>query len=104
MMSNMQNLLKQAQKLQDDMEGAQKRLKDKQVEGSGGGGAVVFVVDGASDFKSFEIDESFLKNSDKKTIESAILAAARSAVEKAKDIHRQEMEAITSSLKMPGLF
>lgn len=102
MMSNMQKLLEQAQKLQDDMENIQNRLKNEEIEGSAGGGTVVFKITGASEFKAFEIDEHFLKNNDKKTIENAILAAAQAAITKARDVHRQQMENVTSNLKLPG--
>lgn len=101
-MASMENMLKQAQKLQEDMEASQKRLETEIIKVTSAGGAVTFAITGSQKFQECLLDPELLKQ-DKATIEEAILTAAREAVDTAKKLHEEEMKKITSGLNLPGM-
>ena len=99
---DMNKMLEQAQKLQQDMENAQKRLESEEVEVSSGGGAVVIKITGSSEFKSVKINEELYKEG-KVAVEQAVLAALQEAIKAAKNKHEDAMKHLTSGLDLPGL-
>jgi DNA-binding YbaB/EbfC family protein len=82
---NMQNLLKQAQKMQQDMAAAQEALKDETVEASSGGGMVKVVVTGDLDIKSITIDPQAVDPEDVELLQDMILAATNEALRAASE-------------------
>lgn len=95
-------MLKQAQKLQEDMENAQKKLESSEMEVSAAGGAVKAKISGLTEFKSFKISKELLAEGHH-AVEIAVLAAANEAVAAAKKKHEEAMRFITAGLDLPDM-
>ncbi len=96
-------LLKQAQKMQRSIEALQTQLEVKEIEVTAGGGAVRVKVSASGKFLAIALDPEFLKE-DAKTVSDTVLSAVQDAATQAKTYHDAEMQKITSSLQVPGLF
>ena len=103
---NMSSMLKQAQKMQKDMEKMQEELKTKTVEASAGGGAVTVTVTGDKAIASIVIKPEAVDPEDVEMLQDLILAAVNEGLKKADEMAASEMGKITGGLggKMPGLF
>lgn len=102
---NIGNLMKQAQKMQKDMEKMQAELQDKTVEASAGGGAITVVVTGKKELKEIVIKPEVVDPDDVEMLQDLILAAVNEAIRKADEMVNGEMSKITGGLGgMPGLF
>ena len=102
---NMGNLVKQAQKMQKDMEKLQEELKDKTVEASAGGGAITVVASGRKEVKEITIKPEVVDPDDVEMLQDLIVAAVNEAIRKADDMVNSEMNKITGGLGgIPGLF
>lgn len=103
---NMANLMKQAQKMQKDMEKLQAELQEKTVEASAGGGAVSVVASGKKEIKEINIKPEVVDPDDVEMLQDLILAAVNEAIRKADEMVNGEMGKITGGLGggMPGLF
>ncbi|MGE4158710.1 MAG: YbaB/EbfC family nucleoid-associated protein [Planctomycetota bacterium] len=97
------SLMKQAQKMQDEVKRVQKDLAERIVEGSAGGGAVKAMATGQQDLVSVKIDPSAVDPSDVGTLEDLVLAAVNNAIKESRELARREMEAVTGGLGIPGL-
>lgn len=102
-MAGVGKLLKQAQKMQKQIESMQSSLETQILDVSSGGGAVQIKINGAGKFLSLTLDAEFLKE-DKKLIEETILNAVQEAAQKAKEKNEAEMQRISSAFQMPGMF
>ncbi|NLM17018.1 MAG: YbaB/EbfC family nucleoid-associated protein [Candidatus Riflebacteria bacterium] len=100
---NMQNLMRQAQKMQDKLQKAQEELKNKEVEASVGGGAVKMVFTGAQELLSVKIDPEAADPEDIETLEDLIKSAVNEGIRKSKELAENEMTDITG-VNMPGMF
>jgi DNA-binding YbaB/EbfC family protein len=96
-------LLKQAQKMQRQMEALQATLAARELDVSSGGGAVQVKINGASKFVGLKLDPEFLKE-DAKLVEETILNAFNEAAQKAKELNESEMQKISSAFQVPGMF
>lgn len=101
---NMNSVIKQAQKMQEEMERVQKETEEEQVEATAGGGAVKVVVSGKKELVSLSIDPDAVDPDDVETLEDMILAAVNEGIKKADDIMAERMGAITGGISIPGLF
>ena len=102
---NMNNLVKQAQKMQKDMEKLQEELKDKTIETSAGGGAITVVASGRKEIKEIVIKPEVVDPNDVEMLQDLIVAAVNEAIRKADDMVNSEMNKITGGLGgIPGLF
>ena len=102
-MAGVGKLLKQAQKMQKQMEAAQAELSNKILEISSGGGAIRVKINGQGEFHSFEIDPEFLKE-DPEFVEESLLTAVQEATAKAKETSDEAMGGITGGLGgLPGM-
>lgn len=101
---NMNSVLKQAQKMQEEMERVQQETEDEQVEATSGGGAVKVVVNGKKELISIKLDPDAVDPDDVETLEDLIMAAVNEGVKKAEEIMSERMGAITGGLNIPGLF
>ena len=101
-MAGVGKLMKQAQKMQRQIETLQNELAEKEFEVSSGGGAVTIRVNGAGKFLAVKLDEEFLKE-DKEMVEQALLLAVQEAADKAKEYNESEMQKVTSGFNIPGL-
>jgi DNA-binding YbaB/EbfC family protein len=102
-MAGVGTLLKQAQKMQKQIETMQASLATREIDVTSGGGAVQIKVNGAGKFLSLVLDPEFLKE-DKKFVEETILNAVQEAAQKAKELNDSEMQRISSGFQMPGMF
>ncbi|MBK9990063.1 MAG: YbaB/EbfC family nucleoid-associated protein [Verrucomicrobia bacterium] len=101
-MAGVGKLLKQAQKMQRQIETLQTQLEAKEIEVTSGGGAVKLKVNGAGKFLALTLDPEFLKE-DAKLVSETILAAVQDAAKQAKEQNDSEMQKVTSAFQMPGL-
>lgn len=102
MKPNMQNMMKQAQRMQAEMARVQDELKDERVEASVGGGAVKVVMTGELLVDSVAIDASAVDPDDIAMLEDMVAAAVNEAVRQAQDLAARKMSAVTGGLGLPG--
>jgi len=102
-MAGVGKLLKQAQKMQRQIEEMQKILEARELDISSGGGAVQVKINGAGKFLAVKLDPEFLKE-DAKLVEETLLNAVQEASTKAKALNDSEMQRISSGFQMPGMF
>jgi DNA-binding YbaB/EbfC family protein len=102
--ANMNNLMKQAQKMQRDMEKLQEELQEKEVETTAGGGAVKVVATGKKEIKEITIDPGVVDADDVEMLQDLILAAVNEALRKAEEMVSSEMSKLTGGLGLGGLF
>lgn len=101
---NMNSVIKQAQKMQEEMEKVQTELEDKTVEATAGGGAVKVVVNGKKQIVELKINPEAVDPEDVETLEDMLTVAINEAVEKADEMMAEGMSAVTGGLNIPGLF
>ncbi|HEY8350387.1 MAG TPA: YbaB/EbfC family nucleoid-associated protein [Clostridiales bacterium] len=102
--ANMNNLMKQAQKMQRDMEKLQAELQERIVEATAGGGAVKVVATGKKEIKEITIDPDVVDPDDVEMLQDLILAAVNEALRKAEEMVSSEMAKLTGGLGLGGLF
>ena len=102
--SNMQAMIKQAQKMQEDMAAKQEELEAREYEVSAGGGVVTAKINGKKEFISIKIDPEVIDPDDPETLEDLVVAAVNEAIKKVETISAEEMQKITGNIGMPGLF
>ncbi len=100
---NMQQLMKQAQKMQQQMVEAQAELASLEVTGSAGGGLVTATVNGSGELKSVTIDSKAVDPDDTETLADLVVAAVRAANEQAQTIAQQKMGPLAGGLGGLGL-
>ncbi len=103
MKGGMGNLMKQAQKMQEDMQKAQEEIQRAEVNGESGAGLVKITMNGRHDVKAVEIDASLMEE-DKEILEDLIAAAINDAVRKVEQNTQEKMSKITSGMGMPPGF
>ena len=101
---NMQSMLKQAQKMQEDMTNLQADLESREYSAVSGGGMIEVTVDGKHLIKSIKINPDAIDPEDPEMLEDLITVAVNEAIENAIKTSEEEMGAITGGLNMPGLF
>src|SRR6185312_8164795 len=99
---NMQQMLKQVQKMQAEMVAAQEQLKDEFVEASAGGGMVTVKVSGDLDVKSIAIDPEAVDPEDVELLQDMVLAAVNEALRAAQEMASKKLGGITGGLGGPG--
>ncbi|MBB1245888.1 MULTISPECIES: YbaB/EbfC family nucleoid-associated protein [Streptomyces] len=102
---DMQQLLQQAQKMQQDLAAAQQELAETPVEGSSGGGLVKATVTGSGELKGLEIDPKAVDPEDTETLADLVLAAVRDANAAAQRLQQEKLGPLAQGLSgsMPGL-
>ncbi|MFA5264104.1 MAG: YbaB/EbfC family nucleoid-associated protein [Opitutaceae bacterium] len=102
-MAGVGKLLKQAQKMQRQIESIQTQVSAKEFEITNGGGAVKVKANGAGQITALSLDPEFLKE-DAKLVADTILSAIQDASKQAKEYSDAEMQKVTSAFQMPGMF
>ena len=102
-MSGIGQLMKQAARMQQQMEQIQTQLAQRTVEATSGGGAVKVTAKCDGSIASVKIDPQALNPSDAQLLEDMILTAANQALGQAKEISNTEMGKITAGLSLPGI-
>jgi nucleoid-associated protein EbfC len=100
---NLNKLMKQAQKMQEQMAQTQAELAEKTVEVQAGGGKVKVTANGAGDVISIKIDKEIVDPNDVDFLEEVVLAGVKDAIEQGKALAQSEMTKITGGLGLPGL-
>lgn len=101
MMPNMQQAMKQVQKMQADMLKVQEELAEKMVTATAGGGAVKVEVTGKLEIKKVEIAPEAAE--DLEMLQDLIVAAVNEGIKNAQDMAAAEMAKVTGNLKIPGM-
>ncbi len=103
-MQNMNQLMKQAQKMQQEMLRSQQELEAKVFETSAGGGIVKVEMTGKFEVKSLKIDPQAVDPEDVEMLEDLILAALQEAHAKVSEASAEIMGKVTGGMNIPGLF
>ncbi|MBQ9440915.1 MAG: YbaB/EbfC family nucleoid-associated protein [Alphaproteobacteria bacterium] len=103
-MNNMNQLLAQAQKLQANVTKAQNDIKDKEVTGASGSGAIEITLTVSGKMKSIVIDKKIVDPEDTEMLEDLIITAFNNAKTKADAIYEEEIKKATGGMHLPGLF
>lgn len=102
-MSSIGKLMKQAAKMQQQMERKQAELAEKTVEATSGGGAVKVIAKCDGSIGSIKIDPDAVDPDDVEMLEDMILTAVNSGLNDAKEISNREMGSVTQGIGLPGL-
>ena len=102
--SNMNAMIKQAQKMQEDMANLQADLEEREYTGTAGGNGVTVIIDGKHKIKKLTINPEIIDPDDCEMLEDLITVAINSAIEQAMKTAEEEMGAITGGLNIPGMF
>ena len=102
-MKNMNDLLRQAQVMQNKIAKLQQEMAEKEVEASAGGGMVKVVMNGRQEMKSITIDKAILESGDVEMLQDLILAAVNEVMRQVDEVSGQEMGKLTGGLNIPGL-
>ena len=102
-MSSLGKFVKQATRIQRQMQEVQAQLAGRTVEATSGGGAVKVVAKCDGTLAAIKIDPQAINPNDAQLLEDLILTAANNALSQAKEISKAEMGKVTSGFSMPGL-
>jgi hypothetical protein len=98
------NIMKMAQRAQQQMVEIQQELASKTVEATSGGGMVTAVVNGKQELLSLKIEKDAVDPNDVEMLQDLIVAAVNEALRKAQEMITAEMSKVTGGLNIPGLF
>lgn len=101
---NMNQMLKQAQKMQEDMANLQADLEEREYTATSGGGLIEVTVDGKHLIKSIKISPDAVDPDDAEMLEDLVTVAVNEAISNAMKTAEEEMGAITGGLNLPGMF
>ncbi len=101
---NMNNLMKQAQKMQQQMEQTQAELENKEIEVSAGGGAIKVIMTGKKMIKSLEIYQDIVDPYDVEMLQDTLISAINEAIRQVEDMTSNEMGKLTGGMGIPGMF
>ena len=102
--TDMNGMIRQAQKMQEEMATLQEELDAREYEIAAGGGAVTVKINGKSEILNIEIDPEIVDPDDIETLQDILVAGVNEAIKRVSDTNSEEMSKITGSLSMPGLF
>jgi len=97
------DLMRQAQKMQEEMMKAQEEAKKKTAEATAGGGMVTVVASGAGEIISIKIEKDVVNPEDVDMLQDLILAASNEALRRAQELVSDEMSKLTGGLQIPGM-
>lgn len=100
---NMQEMMKQARKMQEQLAQAQENMKDVTVDASAGGGMVKATVNGDLELVSIQIDPDALDPEDVDLLQDMIVAAVNEAIRGVSEVASKQMSSITGGLNIPGM-
>ena len=101
---NMNQMLKQAQKMQEQMIKMQEELETKTYEASAGGGAVNVKISGKKELTEITLSEAVVDPDDIEMLQDLIIAAVNEGLRKASESSENELGKLTGGLNIPGLF
>ncbi len=101
--SNMQSMIKQAQKMQEDMASLQEDLDAREYEVKAGGGVVTVKINGKLEVLSIDVAPEVVDPDDIETMTDIIVAAVNEAIKKVNETNSEEMGKVTGGLNIPGI-
>ena len=101
---NLNAMLKQAQKMQEDMATLQEDLDSREYDISAGGGVVNVKINGKREILSIDVKPEIVDPDDIETLTDILVAAVNEAIKRVNDTNDSEMQKITGSMNMPGMF
>ena len=101
---NMNAMIRQAQKMQEDMAALQEDLDAREYDISAGGGVVGVKINGRREILAIDIQPEIVDPDDIETLSDILVAAVNEAIKRVDDTNNAEMEKLTGSVGMPGLF
>ncbi|WP_410513029.1 YbaB/EbfC family nucleoid-associated protein [Paenibacillus sp. BR2-3] len=103
-MNNMNQMMKQVKKMQEQMLKAQEELGSKIIEGSSGGGVVTVQVNGHKKLLSIQIKPEAVDPEDVEMLQDLVITAVNDALAQAEELANSDMGKFTGGMKIPGLF
>lgn len=97
------DLMRQAQKIQEEMQKTQEESKKKTAEATAGGGMVTVVASGAGELVSIKIEKDVVNPDDVEMLQDLILAAGNEALRRAQEMVNEDMAKLTGGLQIPGI-
>ncbi len=97
------NLMKEAQRMQQQMQELQEQVAQKKVQATAGGGMVTVEANGRQELTAIKIDPEVISKDDAQMLEDLVLAACNEALRKSRELVQQELGKLTGGLKIPGL-
>ena len=101
---NMQAMLRQAQKMQEDMVAKQEELDAREYDISAGGGVVNVKINGKKEILAIDLSPEIVDPDDIETLSDILVAAVNEAIKRVEDTNSEELGKITGPMNMPGLF
>ena len=102
--ANMNQMIKQAQKMQDDIAAVQEKLDETEFSVSAGGGMIELTMTGGKVLKSVKLNPDCIDKDNPEDLEDIIIAGVNAMLQKVEEESTKEMEKVTGGLSMPGLF
>lgn len=103
-MNNMNQMMKQVKKMQEQMLKAQEELGSKTIDGTAGGGVVTATVNGHKKVLSITIKPEAVDPEDVEMLQDLVMTAVNDALAKAEELANKDMGKYTGGMKIPGLF
>lgn len=103
-MKGLQNLMKQAQQMQQKMSTLQKELEGREIETSSGGGMIKIKITGKQQITSISINKECVDPNDVASLEDLVKTAVNQAVKESQDMVSSAMSKVTGGLNIPGMF
>ncbi len=100
----MNAMIRQAQKMQADMEALQEDLDSREYEVSAGGGVIGVKISGKKEILSIDLKPEIVDPDDIETLSDLLVAAVNEAIKKVEETNASEMQKITGEMNVPGLF
>jgi len=97
------DLMRQAQKMQEEMMKTQEEAKKKTAEATAGGGMVTVVASGAGEIISIKIEKDVVNPDDVEMLQDLIIAASNEALRRAQEMVSEDMAKLTGGMQIPGL-
>lgn len=102
--TNMQGMIKQAQKMQEDMQNLQAELELREYDIKAGGGVVSLKINGKKEVLSLDVAPELVDPDDIETMTDIIIAAVNEGIKRVEDTNNEEMSKITGGMGLPGMF
>ncbi|MFA7684811.1 MAG: YbaB/EbfC family nucleoid-associated protein [Syntrophales bacterium] len=104
MMQNMNNIMKQAKKIQERISKIQEEMEKRTVEATAGGGMVSVVINGKNELLSLKIEKDVVDPEDVEMLQDLVMAAVNEGMRKAQEMVASEMGKVTGGFNIPGMF
>jgi len=100
----MNSMIRQAQKMQEDMQGLQEKLNEREYSVTAGGGLIELTMTGKKELKSVKLSPDIVDKDEIEDLEDVIVAGVNAIITKIEEEHAAEMEKVTGGMNIPGMF